>query len=391
MASILAPGWRSSVPAPEEHEPERYVLAVGQRRLVSHGFLLILILAVISYQGIVSRMPQTAPSLAWNGASAYSRYSDDYEKHHGVPLVAPEPVTPVTVDTGQQEDASAAQSVLAPVSVAADRQPIQDSAAAPEQRGAIDYEVVSGDVVSAIAERFGVTTEDIAWSNNLSSPDALKLGQKLLIPPVFGLIHTVAKGDTLLSVTQKYEVSTEAIVGYGPNNLSNSKELSAGQVLVIPGGKIPPARAASAPSSRGGARPSDAAPALAAVSAAGAPPSGHLVWPNQGLIMQRFSSYHDGLDIASPYGSAIVAADGGAVAAAGWDNLGLGNYITIDHGNGYSTTYGHMSSFVVGAGDHVSQGQLIGRIGSTGNSTGPHVHFTVLRNGTPINPLSVLP
>ncbi len=116
---------------------------------------------------------------------------------------------------------------------------------------------------------------------------------------------------------------------------------------------------------------------------------GRFIWPARGTITTDFLPYHPGIDIAAAEGTPELAADAGRVVFAGWGALGL--YVEIDHGNGFHTVYGHMSRVDVNAGDQVSPGQEIGSMGSTGRSTGPHLHFEVRYLGTPQNPLDFLP
>ena len=119
--------------------------------------------------------------------------------------------------------------------------------------------------------------------------------------------------------------------------------------------------------------------------------SGAFVWPTSGQISQGFAWYHKGVDIANRSAPDILAADSGTVVVAGWpDNYGYGNRVIIDHGNGYKTLYGHLSKIYVVSGQTVSRGSAIGKMGSTGRSTGNHLHFEVVKNGTYISPLTVL-
>ena len=119
---------------------------------------------------------------------------------------------------------------------------------------------------------------------------------------------------------------------------------------------------------------------------------GSFMWPTSGHISQRFYWYHQATDIANPTNPAVVAAQSGTVVTAGWSGGGYGNYVIIDHGNGYKTLYGHMlnNSLAVAAGQKVGQGQRLGTMGSTGRSTGTHLHFEIIAPGGKIDPLSVL-
>jgi murein DD-endopeptidase MepM/ murein hydrolase activator NlpD len=118
---------------------------------------------------------------------------------------------------------------------------------------------------------------------------------------------------------------------------------------------------------------------------------GAFAWPVSGIISQGFKFYHKAIDIAAPIGTPIVAADSGRITVAGWpDNSGYGNRVMIEHGNGYVTLYGHMSKIAVVAGQSVNRGDLIGYVGSTGRSTGPHTHFEIRAGGSLQNPLNFL-
>ena len=118
---------------------------------------------------------------------------------------------------------------------------------------------------------------------------------------------------------------------------------------------------------------------------------GQFVWPIGGVITQRFVWYHKGVDIAAGFGTPVLAADSGRVFVAGWpDNTGYGNRVMIDHGNGYVTLYGHLSRIYVTAGQTVKRGDQVGAEGSTGRSTGPHLHFEIRKGGAALNPLDFL-
>lgn len=254
------------------------------------------------------------------------------------------------------------------------------------------YTVQSGDNVSSIADEFGVSPDSILWANGKleDNPDMLSIGQVLNIPPVSGVLVTVQNGDTVKSLATKYkppkgtvEQITQNIINSEFNQerhdlKSDTLTLTAGQFLMIPGGYKPYVpRVVTAFS---GTIPSTAARG-----------TGNFGWPVSGRITQKYWTRHPGIDIGAPTGTPIYAADAGYVISAGWSNVGYGNMILINHGNGYLTRYGHLSSFNVEVGDSVKKGQIIGRVGSTGNSTGPHLHFEIIRNGTHRNPFGLLP
>lgn len=243
----------------------------------------------------------------------------------------------------------------------------------------ITYTVQLGDTVYDLSQRFHISPETLMWANgNLEdNPDLLRLGQKLVVLPVSGVYHKAVKGDTVTTIAKKYKVPASAIAGYAWNKLTDiNQPLTIGQMLIVPGGEKPfvakTVGFASAPSN---ARKG----------------SGALMWPVSAHLTQRYWSRHPGIDLAAPIGTPTKAADAGYVVAAGWSPYGYGYYVVIDHGNQIQTLYAHLSKFSVKAGDSVTRGQVIGNVGSTGNSTGPHLHFEVRVRGAHRNPLSLLP
>jgi len=243
------------------------------------------------------------------------------------------------------------------------------------------YTVQSGDTISTIAEKFGVTVDTIRWENNLESVKAIKTGQKLKILPVSGVRHKVARGETIYSIAKKYQVDAQAIVNWPYNSFANDETfgLAVGQELIVPDG-IKPKEVPTAP------RFYAQAPGGGAITA-----TGQFVWPTGGKITQSPSWYHMAIDIANKDGPAVVAADSGKVIVVGWPiPWSYGNRVIIDHGNSYSTLYGHLAAIYVLAGQNVTKGQTIGKMGSTGRSTGTHLHFEVRLNGILQNPLNYL-
>jgi murein DD-endopeptidase MepM/ murein hydrolase activator NlpD len=242
----------------------------------------------------------------------------------------------------------------------------------------IDYQVQSGDTVTSIAGKFGVSADTIRWENNLLG-GKIKVGQAIKILPVTGVAHTVAKGDTVYSIAKKYDSEAQAIVDFPFNTFTNDEtfELAIGQTVIVPDGVMPSVQVT--------ARVRQMTPNAGSVTA-----SGRFVWPTQGVISQRFSWYHPGIDIANSAAPLVVAADSGRVIYAAWDPSGYGNMVLIDHGNGYQTRYAHMSQIMVIGGQTVAKGQTIGRMGSTGHSTGIHTHFEIYLNGVRVNPLNYL-
>lgn len=244
----------------------------------------------------------------------------------------------------------------------------------------IEYEVQEGDTVSTIADKFAVSQETILWQNDLTATSKIKPGDTIEVLPVTGISHLVRKGDTVFSIAKRYDIDPQVIVNYPFNSYVNDEtfELAIGQVVIVPEG-VKPSEIPSAPRIR------NITPDAGTVVA-----SGQFVWPTQGSISQNFVYYHKGIDIANRGLPNVLAADSGTVVASGWSSYGYGNHVTIDHGNGFITLYAHLSQIYVNPGQTVARGNAIGKMGSTGRSTGPHLHFEVIRNGVYLNPFSVL-
>lgn len=247
------------------------------------------------------------------------------------------------------------------------------------RREILTYVVQPGDTVSGIAEKFELKPETIMWANAQleNDPDLLTIGEQLAILPVNGVYHTVVAGETFESIAKKYKVDSDAILDNEWNQPKPGDALTVGSKLVVPGGKKPIVQKTVRAYS--GAIPESAARG-----------TGNFGWPVSGVVTQKFWTFHQGVDIGAPTGTPVSAADSGFVVFAGWDTTGFGKMILIDHGNGYSTLYGHLDRFAVQVGDSVKKGQLIGRVGSTGRSTGPHVDFRIRQNGVWRNPFGFL-
>lgn len=247
------------------------------------------------------------------------------------------------------------------------------------RRDIIEYTVVSGDTLSSIAKKYGVDTDSIAHLNNFGVGKVLRPGDVIKIPPVSGIIVTVKSGDTIAGLAKKYGLpSAQPIVDWPYNSFVNDEtfSLAIGQTLVIPGGKPPTVapvvlRSVSSPTLFAGG-------------------TGQFIWPTSGIITQYFSWYHPGDDIAAGVGTPIAAADAGRVVTVLYDNHDYGYHIIIDHGNGYRTLYGHLSRIDVSEGQNVGRGERVGLMGSTGRSTGSHLHFEIYQGGGRVNPLSLL-
>jgi len=247
----------------------------------------------------------------------------------------------------------------------------------------VTYIVQSGDTVSSIAKKFDVSIDTIRWQNNLKSIDAIKPAQKIEIPPITGMVHKVKRGETIYSIAKKFDVSPQQIVNWPFNSYVDDEtfSLAVGQILIVPDG-IKPAEKLWDPK-RYIARTTPDAGVVSAI--------GQFVWPAGGKISQRYVWYHRAIDIANKAGPSVLAADSGRVVVAGWpDGFGYGNRVIIDHGNGFQTLYGHLASVSVGAGQTVSRGNVIGRMGSSGRSSGVHLHFEIRAGGGLVDPLQYL-
>lgn len=264
----------------------------------------------------------------------------------------------------------------------------------------IDYTVVFGDSLFGISDRNEIEPETLLWANEdalSGNPDMLEPGMELVIPPVDGVYYQWQAGDTLESVAKAYEVSVEVIINWPSNPINDltNPEIPVGSYVMIPGGKgefrqwvIP-----VLPSGSAGVSTTAYGPGGCTGSYSGAGGSGSFSWPSpmHTIVGNDYWDGHLALDIAAGDGLPVVASDSGVVVFAGWANGGYGSTVMIDHGNGYQTLYAHLYGVTVGCGQSVSKGQTIGIGGSTGNSTGPHLHFEVRFNGGFMNPWYVLP
>lgn len=245
------------------------------------------------------------------------------------------------------------------------------------------YTIQQGDTLYSIGNQFKVSVDALQYINGLSDSSVLTVGKEITIPPVSGLIHKVEKGDTLNSIASDYDVAPQAIADF--NYILDTSRLAVGTELVIPGGKVPeePAPIIYVP-----IQPSYGTTGTATAD------KGYCVWPTTvRTISQYFTWYHNGLDVAAGRQNAmppLLACNSGTVIRSGWDPFGLGLHVILDHGDGYQTVYGHMSRIDVSFGEKVGRGEQLGMMGSTGRSTGPHVHFMVKYNGVAQNPLNYL-
>ncbi|MBI5728197.1 MAG: M23 family metallopeptidase [Candidatus Magasanikbacteria bacterium] len=254
------------------------------------------------------------------------------------------------------------------------------TSSSPSRSTPIAYTIQPGDTLSTIAERFGVSVETILWENNLRVTALLRIGQQLTILPTSGVSHRVVRGETVQSIARRYGVTIEDI--QKQNGLTRNQSLAIGTRLTIPGARQFRVATPQRPLSPLRTLRDTIAPQIQS------PTIGRLFWPTTSRkLNQYFTWRHTGIDIDGDYTSPVYAADDGIVSVSGW-GVGYGIHIDIDHGKGLKTRYGHNSKNFVRVGERVKRGQLIGMIGSTGRSTGPHIHFEVIVNGRRVNPLN---
>ncbi len=231
------------------------------------------------------------------------------------------------------------------------------------------YVVREGDSLSQIAKMFGVSTKTIMWANDIGSKGIIRPGETLTILPVSGIQHTVVKGDTIASIAKKYEGDAKNVMEM--NGFEDGHILAVGDEIIIPGGEMSIEPTSVQQRSY-----------AASVSAPTKSYSGYYIRPVSGGVKTQGIHGYNAVDIASSYGTPIVASASGEVIlskyAAGnpWFG-GYGNYIVVEHSNGTQTVYAHLSSNLVKRGWKVVQGQVIGYMGSTGRSTGTHLHFEI--------------
>lgn len=268
----------------------------------------------------------------------------------------------------------------------------------------LKYVVQTGDSLFAIAESFGLKPETVLWGNFdtlADNPHTLQPGQELNILPVNGTYHQWRDGESLTKVADYYGVDPLDIIQYPGNHIDiydfdlDNPSFDNGQMLIVPGGTRelvdygPPAITRDNP-----AIAATYGPGHCGAIYTGAVGTGVFIWPT---VERWISGYdynpaanHPAIDIAGQLGNQVWAADSGVVVYAGWSNYGYGNLVIIDHGNGWQTLYAHLNSIAIGCGQSVYQGDVIGGLGTTGNSSGPHLHFELINNGVKVNPWNFL-
>ena len=263
----------------------------------------------------------------------------------------------------------------------------------------INYTVESGDTLFVIADKFGLKPETLLWGNYdvlEDNPHLLKPGQVLNILPTDGTYYEWVENDSLSKVSGFFKVDPKAILEYPGNRFDltvstvENPGLEVGKWLIIPGGKRaikdwgPPAISRTNPASAAYYGPGSCGKIYEGAIGIGA-----FVWPASERFISGYGydpGVHPAIDIAGEIGNPIFSADSGVVVYAGWSNYGYGNLLVIDHGNGWQTAYGHLNSIGVTCGQSVFRGGVVATLGSTGNSTGAHVHFEMIYNGVKVNP-----
>lgn len=235
----------------------------------------------------------------------------------------------------------------------------------------VSYRVRKGDMIGVIAQNFGVTQDSIISVNSIRSTRTIQIGQFLKVPTMPGILYTVKKdGETAESIAKKYEVDVSKFAAV--NHVALDTSYSMGESVFVPDAEL------------------DWVTRQEINGDLFKKPI-HARWYKSSSFGWRASpftgarSYHSGVDMACPKGTLIYAAMVGTVTATGYNST-YGNYVIVAHHSGYKTLYGHMSAILCKRGDYVTQDSRLGRVGSTGMSTGPHLHFTVFKNGKQINP-----
>ena len=248
---------------------------------------------------------------------------------------------------------------------------ITDIVSSPQSDTISVYVVRSGDTLSDIARMFNVSVNTIVWANNLKSTKDFHPGDTLIILPISGVKHSIVKGDTFKSIARRYDADANEIAQF--NGLDPAVALEVGSTIIIPGGEIAPAAPTVKKSSprKGAGEPY--------IGGGGPSQPGYYSSPVPGSRVTQGLHGHNGIDFGAARSTPIRAAANGTVIVSrngGW-NGGYGNYVVITHSNGTQTLYAHMMSAIVSPGQSVSSGQVIGYVGSTGKSTGAHLHFEV--------------
>jgi murein DD-endopeptidase MepM/ murein hydrolase activator NlpD len=353
-------------------------------RAVAHFSIIFLTLSTIVLSGVGVPAPRAAVGNSPNADVAPSFGI----KTSTQPEAVPPPTLPPSTDRPLEPDAD----VIA-------RLPVPHTTFPKRLRAeVITYIVQEGDTIYDIAAQFGLAPETIVWSNRegiMDAPWLIQPGVELFILPADGVYHTVRAGETMASIAEEYGVKTADLYNEW-NDLEEEEQPREGQLLVVPDGtgeeiswQPPPRYPAPGPSGYSYG-------ICSGVGTTGPGANGWFILPTGSYGVSGWYFHdprnpgHIGLDYRCNLGDPIYAADNGVVTIAGWQG-GYGILVQVDHGNGFITRYGHFSQIAVGCGHAVYQGSLLGYCGSTGYSSGPHLHFEIRHNGVPQDPMAYQP
>ncbi len=357
-------------------------LGESMLRVGTSALSLVVIVAVV---WLVQMFYRQAPDAQLNAAAAQGPTA--------TPAVAMEEVAPAVADVDYEGIPRMAQ-------------PYTTIPTRPRQE-IVKYTVQEGDTLFGISEKYGLDPETILWGNYsilLDDPHALQPGQELNILPVNGTLYEWQDGDGLNGVATFFGVTPEDIINFPGNHLDPNTigdythpNIPPGTMLIIPGGTRQFV-SWSAPLGVTREDPAQArvlGPGACDPISGGAVGYGSFIWPTNKHYLSGFDyspkTNHWGIDIAGSEGEGVYATDAGVVVYAGWNNYGYGNMVMIDHGNGFQSLYAHLSAIYRFCGQSVGQGEGIGAIGSTGHSSGAHLHFEIMTATVKINPWDVLP
>lgn len=286
----------------------------------------------------------------------------------------PDPKGPIGGEAPLETDGSALVANMAPTADTAEAEKIVS--ASPDDISI--YTVREGDTLGQIAEMFSISPNTIRWANDIDVKGVVKPGQELIILPISGIKHKVAKGDTFESIAKKYSADAREISLF--NGIEESETLIAGSEIIIPNGEETEVAPAKKPTTVKGSPSKEA-------------PTGYYIKPVKGIKTQGSHDRYKAIDIGAKTGTPIWAMAGGkaiVVKSPSAYNGGYGGLVIIEHSNGTQTLYAHQSKIVVTQGQMVKQGDVIGYVGSTGRSTGPHLHVEIRTGNSGINGLSIL-
>lgn len=374
------------------HHP---LYALVSRHHIHHAMIVGISLLAIGHTALLGRVDEQEFLLPQNTLSRLFAEEDAFivETQNFTPLTDSEYVTSTDIRS---------QPTLAPTEGTPKQSPLPDAGslasipdtlikpvlptiqAEPYQSQTIQtYVVKTGDTLGSIARAHGLKLSTLLWANNLTERSLIRLGQHLVVLPVDGIHYRIKRGDTLGVVAKRFSSDVDSIIK--TNSLANPNAVAIGDLLIIPGGIMPAAPRSQLQRSLIGRVRDTYAP-----SGTSERSSGSYIWPTSARrITQYFSWRHIGVDIAGPPSNRIYAAADGVVSFAGWAR-GYGLSLVINHGGGKQTRYGHSRKLFVKVGQSVSQGETIAMVGSTGRSTGPHLHFEVIVNGKRVNPFAYI-